>query len=271
MKLHDDLTSAGFDVWIDEKSLLGGQDWRATIKKAIRDSRYFLAILSKISIPKRGFVQKELALALDILNEVPEPNIFLIPVRIEECEPPQEELCNLHWVDMFPNWKDGLAKILKSIDVQAKKQVGDDAKVSNKTIEETKKTNPGVKSEPRGTYVPNLAPPSGLTGITMPFSFSPAEFNLWHTRSLYKENEWEDFIRTMNYFNRQHLVELLDELIHRLKTLYNMAPSPSNDPFGFHVKEELFDYSIEFLISRIIVSKKDLSSFRDYVAAHLLF
>jgi hypothetical protein len=64
---------------------------------------------------------------------------------------------------------------------------------------------------------------------------------------------------------------LLDELIHRLKTLYNMAPSPSNDPFGFHVKEELFDYSIEFLISRIIVSKKDLSSFRDYVAAHLLF
>jgi len=115
IRLYNDLTSAGLDVWIDKKSLLAGQEWRSTIRKAIKDSRYFISLISRNSVPKRGFVQKELKIALDILDEFPESDIYIIPVRLDESEPSQEELRSLHWVDMFPNWQEGLEKILKSI------------------------------------------------------------------------------------------------------------------------------------------------------------
>lgn len=120
IKLYDDLTSAGVDAWIDEKSLIGGQKWRPAIEQAIRDSRYFLSVISKNSVAKKGFVQKELHNALDILDEFPESDIFIIPVRLDDSEPSQEKLRSLHRVDMFPDWQEGLGKILKSINIYPK-------------------------------------------------------------------------------------------------------------------------------------------------------
>ena len=117
IKLYEDLKSAGLDVWIDEKSLLAGQDWRAAITKAIRESRYFLAISSRNSESKKGFVQKELHIALEILDEFPDSDIFIIPVRLDESELSQEKLRSLHRVDMFPDWQEGIEKILKSIKI----------------------------------------------------------------------------------------------------------------------------------------------------------
>jgi hypothetical protein len=46
-----------------------------------------VAILSKNSVGKRGSVQKELKQALDVLDEFPENEVFLIPARISECDP----------------------------------------------------------------------------------------------------------------------------------------------------------------------------------------
>jgi hypothetical protein len=62
-KLYRDLSSAGFDPWMDTKSILPGEDWPFTIKKAIRESDLFLACISEGSINKRGVLQKELTLS----------------------------------------------------------------------------------------------------------------------------------------------------------------------------------------------------------------
>lgn len=116
--LFDDLRGAGFDVWFDEKSLIAGQNWETAIKGAIKDSRFFVALLSEHSVSKKGFVQKELKEAINQLDEYSEGEIFLIPVRITDCNPRDERLRQLHRVDMFPDWKDGLSRIIEAIKSQ---------------------------------------------------------------------------------------------------------------------------------------------------------
>ena len=44
-----------------------------------------IACLSKNSISKRGYVQKELKEAISVLDEIPEDAIYIIPIRIDGC------------------------------------------------------------------------------------------------------------------------------------------------------------------------------------------
>lgn len=115
LRLYSDLRRAGVDVWLDREALLPGQQWKTTIENAIRNSRYFLALLSSESVNRRGYVQKELMIALDVLDEFPSADIFLIPARLDACAPGHPRLKDLHWVDLFPDWDSGVAKILRTI------------------------------------------------------------------------------------------------------------------------------------------------------------
>lgn len=101
-KLYDELKESGFKPWLDTKELLPGQDWRQSIKKAIEESDLALACISKNSVNKRGFVQSELKMALDFLEERSEGFSPVIPVRLEETEVP-DRLKNLQWIDLFRN------------------------------------------------------------------------------------------------------------------------------------------------------------------------
>jgi len=112
-KLRDDLEKAGIKTWLDKEDLLPGQKWRDVISREIRESSYFIALLSSGSLSKHGFVQSELRKALDALKEFPSDQIFVIPVRIDDCKPQDEQLQNLHWADLFPSYEEGLKKILR--------------------------------------------------------------------------------------------------------------------------------------------------------------
>jgi len=114
-KLFDDLRRAGLNPWLDTEALMAGQDWRVTISQAIRESLFFLALLSSNSVSKRGFVQKELKIALELLDELPENELFIIPVLLDQCEPKHEKLKNLHWVTLYDSYQRGLEKILRAI------------------------------------------------------------------------------------------------------------------------------------------------------------
>ena len=103
------------EPWFDKESLLPGELWNLAIKKAIRDSDYFIILLSKNSTTKKGFVQKELREAFDVLDECPESNIFLLPIRIEDCEIHFEKLKAIQYIDFFPTWSNGIKKVLKVI------------------------------------------------------------------------------------------------------------------------------------------------------------
>ncbi len=59
LKIYGDLKSRGFKPWLDKIDLLPGEHWRSAITCAIKNSSFFLALLSTSSINKKGFVQKE--------------------------------------------------------------------------------------------------------------------------------------------------------------------------------------------------------------------
>jgi hypothetical protein len=113
-KLYEDLKKAGVKPWMDMEDLLPGQDWKRTITQAIKESRFVIVLLSSNSVLKRGFVQKELKYALDILDYYPDGDIFLIPVRIDNCEIP-EMIKRVHFTDLFPSYEIGFKRILLSL------------------------------------------------------------------------------------------------------------------------------------------------------------
>ena len=123
-RLYDDLKKNGVDPWLDDENLLPGQHWELEIGKAIKNCDYFLALLSSQSVSKQGYVQKELKTALDILGECPKSRIFLIPARLDDCESIDEELKDLHWVDLFPSYESGLAEILQVLKLEKKSETG---------------------------------------------------------------------------------------------------------------------------------------------------
>jgi sulfatase modifying factor 1 len=123
-RLYDDLKKNGADPWLDVEALLPGQNWKLEIGTAIRNCDYFLALLSLHSVSKRGYVQKELKTALDILGECPKSRIFIIPVRLDDCQPIDEELKELHWLDLFSSYDRGLAKILQVLKPGKKSETG---------------------------------------------------------------------------------------------------------------------------------------------------
>jgi hypothetical protein len=98
--LYKRLLSDGMQPWLDEKDLLPGHDWELEIRKAVKSTDVVIVCLSKNAISKRGFVQKEIRLALDVADEQPERTIFLIPLRLDECDVPQR-LQAIQWVDYF--------------------------------------------------------------------------------------------------------------------------------------------------------------------------
>jgi hypothetical protein len=116
-ELYHRLLDMGLHPWLDEENLLPGQDWREEIEKAIRRADYFLACLSKSSVDKRGFVQAEIRIALDVLKEMPEGKTFLIPVRLEECDVPPS-LTRQQWVDLFDDTGLGFLRLLWAIGLE---------------------------------------------------------------------------------------------------------------------------------------------------------
>ncbi len=104
--IYQQLAAAGFKPWMDTKDILPGERWQHRIQNAIQQSHLFLACLSTQSVNKRGFVQKELKTALDILQGMLDTDIYLVPVRLEECQVP-ETLRAFQWVDLFGESEEG--------------------------------------------------------------------------------------------------------------------------------------------------------------------
>jgi hypothetical protein len=113
------LTEGWIDPWLDEEKLLPGQDWDMEIEKAVEASDAVIVCLSKGSVTKEGYVQKELRKVLDIALEKPEETIFVVPLRLDDCELPRR-LRARHYVDYFPVEKRGQVnqRLLQSLDVR---------------------------------------------------------------------------------------------------------------------------------------------------------
>lgn len=117
-ELYQELVEAGIQPWMDIIDLLPGQDWELAIKTAIQKADFFVVCLSAQSVIKRGYLQREIKRALELWGEKLEDDIYLIPVRLDDCEVPAS-LSNFQWVDLYDEY--GFSRLLKAIEIGTEK------------------------------------------------------------------------------------------------------------------------------------------------------
>ncbi|MCU1347132.1 MAG: hypothetical protein JWO56_162, partial [Acidobacteria bacterium] len=96
---------------MDIHDIRPGRRWESDIRTAIGEASYFIIFLSKSTVTRRGYFQKEIRLALDVLNDLA-VGTFLISARLEDCEVP-EPLNQLQYVDLFE--PDGWEVLLRTL------------------------------------------------------------------------------------------------------------------------------------------------------------
>ena len=115
--LYIRLSAIGIDAWLDEEKLIAGQNFDHEIHNALKNSDAILICLSKKSVSKSGYVNKEIKVALDLLDIQPEGSIFLIPTRLDDTVVPSR-LEHLQWVDLFSG--NGYQQLVKALEYRAR-------------------------------------------------------------------------------------------------------------------------------------------------------
>lgn len=99
-KLYQRMSKDGLNVWLDVERLQPGQDWQSEIRNALLKCDVVIVCLSRGFNKQQGYRHEELKLALEKANFLSNDQVFIIPVRLEECDMP-ESLRHLHRVDLF--------------------------------------------------------------------------------------------------------------------------------------------------------------------------
>ena len=118
--LYERLLEAGFDPWLDKRKLMAGQDWPRGIERAISVADFFVPCYSRRARTKRGQFQKEVRQALECAAKMPLEDCFVLPVRLEECSVPRRIRSEIHYVDLFPDWKAGAERVVQAIEAEMK-------------------------------------------------------------------------------------------------------------------------------------------------------
>lgn len=113
-RLRKDLVKRYFDAWKDTNELLPGEKFEQRIISAMEKAHCVALCLSETAVSKTGFIQFEIKHAVRLQKLRPDNKIFIIPVRFELCNLPAD-LQEIQYVDLFPDWKEGLDKIEASI------------------------------------------------------------------------------------------------------------------------------------------------------------
>jgi hypothetical protein len=117
-RLYGIFEQRGLRPWLDKKKLMPGQNWPRAIETAIETSDFFVACFSGRSTTKRGSFHSELRYALTCAAQIPLDEIFLVPVRLEDCLVPNRISKQLQYIDLFPDWEAGVNRVLAVMDNQ---------------------------------------------------------------------------------------------------------------------------------------------------------
>lgn len=143
--LYERLILDGISAWLDEKSLLPGQDWKVEIPIAIQKSQAVVVCLSKNSITREGYIHQEIKVALDVADKKPEGTIYIIPVKLEDCEVPQR-LQRWQWVNLAEI--NGYDRLLEAFNIRSKEIEINLSNISNKSEESRNESKMRVAINP---------------------------------------------------------------------------------------------------------------------------
>jgi ActR/RegA family two-component response regulator len=114
-KIWRRLREAGFNSWLDLEDLLPGEPRELRIENNIQNADFVIVCLSS-AVHKPGFVHKQIEYALERQHEMPDADIYLIPVRLDDSKIPEKleylQHLDLH-IDRDEDWQK-LSATLKS-------------------------------------------------------------------------------------------------------------------------------------------------------------
>jgi len=119
-KIYDFLDANDYHPWMDKDKLLPGQNWEFEIHKALRSANFIILILSPISVQKRGYGQREFKIALDYSQDKLDDDIYIIPIKMGDCEVPNS-LLKYQWTEYDDEYS--MESVLKSINHQIEKYI----------------------------------------------------------------------------------------------------------------------------------------------------
>ena len=121
-QLCNALTSNDVTVWVDWDNLNPGTPWKQAIQQAIHHGDFFIACFSKeYNARDKTYMNEELSIAIDKLQQKPVDKVWFIPVKLNECEIPDIDigegvtLQDLQYVNLYEDWDIGIQQILDVI------------------------------------------------------------------------------------------------------------------------------------------------------------
>jgi len=117
-RLSRQLRAAGLRPWLDQEQLLPGQNWPRAIDRAIQTADFAIQCFSSNSVARRGYFHKELRMVMEAASRVPFEEVFLLPVRFEKCTLPDRVVSQYQYLDLFPNWNEGVGALIDVIQKQ---------------------------------------------------------------------------------------------------------------------------------------------------------
>lgn len=115
-RLYRALRRRGYEPWLDRKKLLPGQDWPRAIQRAIELADFFVACFSSRAVRKRGEFHSELRYALECARRLPLDDVYIVPVRLDECTVPARITREIQYVDLFPDWNAGINRLVAALE-----------------------------------------------------------------------------------------------------------------------------------------------------------
>jgi len=87
--LYDSLAHEPWiEPWMDIKKLLPGHEWEYVIRDTVEKADAVIVCLSQNSVTKEGYIHKEIKMIVDMSERKPENTIYIIPLRLDNCELP---------------------------------------------------------------------------------------------------------------------------------------------------------------------------------------
>jgi len=167
------------DPWLDEKKLLPGQDWNMEIEKAVEISHIVLVFLTNNSVNKEGYIQRELRNILDIALNMTENTIFIIPLKLEECDMPRS-LKTWQWLNYFPpsEHTEAYERLIASLKIRANKLgiFTDNVSIDKKLESASRKVSLPLEVTPDNIDLELYIPPE-YTGAA--YTPPPAKVKTW--------------------------------------------------------------------------------------------
>lgn len=129
-RLAKRLREDGFEPWLYLENLLPGQSWSFEVEKMMHASDIVLMCFSTASVVKEGYIQREYKRAAWLQEEKPEGMIFIIPVKLDNCDLPHfvRDLQSVDYPEGYDrlvaalNLKSGRKAVVKKEEEEKKKE-----------------------------------------------------------------------------------------------------------------------------------------------------